>query len=167
MLVFELMVATRFTLLWPVTDWRSESLMTNVQLRVAPALTAWPLGPTPQLNVHVMVEATSPEVPAPQALWLFSFNKRTAFASPALVKFVEETAVPENVIEIVFKATDPALFAEKDNVASWSLETLPRPDDAPSGVAAKINVLRKTVCEFPSHPRGSLKQPCSMLRPTQ
>lgn len=77
---------------------------------------------------------------------LFSSSNRTA---PALAS-EELTAEPVNVMFTVFTAIEPAELAEKDNVASWSVETLPRPEVAPSGVAAKASVLRKTVCGLPA-----------------
>lgn len=49
----------------------------------------------------------------------------------------------------VFTAIAPALLAEKDNVASTSVGTLPRPFALPCGVAAKLKMLRKTVCALP------------------
>jgi len=68
--------------------------------------------------------------------------------APVVIK-VPVAAEPENVTETVFNAIGPALFAPKESVASWSDVVLPRPDVAPSGVAAKVNVLRKIVCWLP------------------
>jgi hypothetical protein len=144
--VVDAIVATRFTLFVPVTAWACVESTTKVQLRVVPALICWPAVVAPRAHVteQVFVPVQAADVvPTVRAL-LFSSSNLT----PAR-KVVEDGAVPEKVTVTVFTASAPALFAEKAKVASWSLEILPRPVVAPSGVAAKLSLVRKTVWGLP------------------
>jgi hypothetical protein len=140
-----LIVATRFTLLVPVTAWVFVESTTKVQLRVWPAETTWPFVVAPSEKVTVQLEPHWVLVVIVPIEILFSSRKVTP-----LKKLEDVAAVPEKVTTTVLTEIGPAASAVKDKVASWSLEILPRPVVAPSGVAAKVKRLRKTVFVLPA-----------------